>query len=208
MSIAPTRIIADEAGLAALYGEPSETSLAKEADHLTPQYRAMVDAAPFAVLATCGPGGLDCTPRGDAAGFVAVADERTLLLPDRRGNNRLDSLRNVLHDPRVALIFLIPGVSETLRVNGRAVIAADADLCARFAVNGKAPATVLVITIETVFFQCAKALVRSRLWDPASRVERSSLPSPGDILAERTRSRIDAPAYDAALPARLAETLY
>jgi len=201
-------LVTDEAALYALYGAASETSLLKEAGHITYRYRALIEAAPFAVLATSGPGGLDCTPRGDAPGFVTVEDERTLLLPDRRGNNRLDSLRNLLVDPRVALIFLIPGVGETLRVNGRAVISADPELCARFVINGKAPATVLVITVETVYFQCAKAIIRSRLWDPDARVQRASLPSAGAILAEITDSRLNAAEIDAALPARLAETLY
>ncbi len=194
--------------LEALYGSPAETSLRKEVDHIHPLYREMIAASPFVLLATSGPDGLDVSPRGDAPGFVAVPDEHTLLLPDRRGNNRIDSLRNVLADPRVALIFLIPGVAETLRVNGRAEISADSALLARFAVAGKPPATVLVIHVESVFFQCAKALVRSRLWDAAAQVERRSLPSAGTILSALTDAAIDADAYDQALPARVQANLY
>jgi PPOX class probable FMN-dependent enzyme len=205
---ADSHIVLDEAALLKLYDVPREASLLKEADHLTPEYQAMVAASPFLVMGTAGPKGLDCTPRGDAPGFVAVEGPNTLLLPDRRGNNRLDSLRNILTDPRVALIFLIPGIGETLRVNGRAVISTDPALRNRFVVEGKAPAVVLVITVETVFFQCAKAIMRSHLWDPASKVERSAVPSAGAILAERTRSRISAAEYDDAAPQRLKETLY
>ncbi len=128
------------ADLEALYGEPNSASLLKETDRITPEYRAFVEAAPFAVLATAGPEGLDCSPRGDGPGFVRVADERTLLIPDRRGNNRIDSLRNILRDPRVALLFLIPGVGETLRVNGRAGISVAPDLLQSFKVQGKLPA--------------------------------------------------------------------
>ncbi len=200
--------IASVAALEALYGEPAETSLRKEVDHVHPMYRTMIEASPFAVLATSGPDGLDVSPRGDAPGFVIVQDERTLLVPDRRGNNRLDSLRNVLADPRVSLIFLIPGVGETLRVNGRATISADPALLQRFVVNGKAPATVLVVAVETVFFQCSKALVRSRLWDPAAQIERSRLPSTGTILSALTEAAIDATTYDQALPARVQANLY
>jgi hypothetical protein len=207
-STADTHRICNVAALEALYGDVKETSLRKEVDHVHPMYRAMIEASPFAVLATSGPGGLDGSPRGDAPGFVVVHDERTLLLPDRRGNNRLDSLRNVLSDPRVALIFLIPGVGETLRVNGRASIRTDHALLQRFVVNGNAPATVLVVSVDTVFFQCSKALVRSRLWDSAAQVDRRSLPSTGTILSALTAAAIDAAAYDQELPARVQANLY
>jgi uncharacterized protein len=200
--------IASVAALEALYGEPAETSLRKEVDHVHPLYRAMIEASPFAVLATSGPDGLDVSPRGDAPGFVVVQDEHTLLLPDRRGNNRIDSLRNVLTDPRVALFFMIPGVGETLRVNGRATISVEPALLQRFVVNGNPPATVLVVTIDTAFFQCSKALVRSRLWDPAAQVDRRSLPSTGTMLSALTESAIDADTYDRELPARVQANLY
>lgn len=194
--------------LEALYGEPYGPSIVKEIDHINAPYRAFIEAAPFFALATCGPDGLDCSPRGDPAGFVRVLDEKTLAIPDRRGNNRIDSLRNLLHDPRVALLFLIPGVGETIRVNGRARISTDPELRESFAVNGKVPATVLIVSVERVFYQCAKAIVRSRLWDPASRVDRRSLPSTGAILAAITGGAIGGEEHDRAAPERLKATLY
>ena len=192
--------------LETLYGEPNPASLLKETDRLTPEYRAFVEASPFVTLATFGPAGLDCSPRGDEPGFVRVADERTLMLPDRRGNNRIDSLRNVLAHPQVALLFLIPGVGETLRINGRATIAIAPDLLRSFAVQGKPPRSVLVVAIETVFVQCSRAIVRSKLWDPVERTGRP-VPSAGRILAAMSEG-FDGEAYDAALPARVRETLY
>ena len=200
--------ITDAAALEALYGTVKETSLRKEVDHVHPLYRALIEASPFAVLATSGPGGMDASPRGDAPGFVIVQDERTLLLPDRRGNNRLDSLRNVLADPRVALLFMVPGVAETLRVNGRAHISVATDLLRRFVVNGNPPATVLVVQVDSVYFQCSKALVRSRLWDPAAQIERHTLPSAGSLLAALTEQAVDGEAYDRELPARVQASLY
>jgi uncharacterized protein len=194
--------------LEALYGAPNPASLAKEIDHVSDHYRALIEAAPFMALATSGPDGLDCTPRGDAPGFVQVQDARTLLVPDRRGNNRIDSLRNLIRDPRVALLFLIPGCAETLRVNGRAAISADPALAARFVVNGQAPRTVLVVTVERIYFQCAKAIVRSRLWDPARHVDRASLPSVGTMLAALSGGQVGGEVYDRAAPERIKATLY
>src|SRR5438445_485300 len=165
------------AELEAMYAKPLETPLLKELDHIGPHYRALIESSPFVALATAGPEGLDCSPRGDAAGFVRVVDEKTLLIPDRRGNNRIDSLRNLVRDPRLALLFLIPGVGETMRVIGRAAISTDPDLAASFAVNGKVPTCVLVVTVERVYYQCTKAIIRSKLWDPSRHVDRKSLPS-------------------------------
>ncbi len=207
-SMPPDYLIRDEASLRALYGEVSAPALRKEIDYLHPHYAAFVRAAPFAVLATVGAVSTDLTPRGDAPGFVEIADEKTLLLPDRRGNNRIDNLRNILVDPRVSLLFLIPGIGETLRVNGTAEISVDPELLARFAIDGKPPATVLVVRVKTVFFQCAKALVRSKLWDPDRRIPRSALPSNGTILAALTEQEVGGEAYDEAAPARLLATLY
>ncbi|MFF7058681.1 MULTISPECIES: pyridoxamine 5'-phosphate oxidase family protein [Achromobacter] len=204
----PAHLVTDPAALQALYGEPGEASLKKEVDHVHPHYRAFIEAAPFAMLATCGPDGLDASPRGDPAGFVVVEDEKTLLLPDRRGNNRMDSLLNVLADPRVALLFLVPGVGETLRVNGTARISVDPALLERFAMDGKLPRSVLIIDVQTVYFQCSRALLRSRLWDPATQVPRSALPSTGRILSDLTAGTFDGVAYDRDLPARVAGTLY
>ncbi|MFD1333508.1 pyridoxamine 5'-phosphate oxidase family protein [Methylopila musalis] len=196
------------AELDALYGAPVPRSRIKEVDHVHPLYRPFIERSPFMVLATAGPGGLDASPRGDAAGFVHIEDERTLLLPDRRGNNRIDSLRNIVEDPRVALLFLIPGVDETLRVNGDAEILAGPDLLARFAVGGQAPRSVLRIRVRSVYFQCARALLRSELWSPGARVARHELPSVGAILTDISRATIDGAEYDARQPALMAATLY
>ncbi|CAB3742181.1 pyridoxamine 5'-phosphate oxidase family protein [Achromobacter kerstersii] len=204
----PALLITDAAALQALYGAPGEASLKKEVDHVHPHYRAFIEAAPFAVLATSGPGGLDASPRGDPAGFVVVEDEKTLLLPDRRGNNRVDSLQNVLADPRVALLFLIPGVGETLRVNGTARISVDPALLARFEMDGKLPRSVLIVDVQTVYFQCSRALLRSRLWDASTQVPRSALPSVGRVLSDLTAGTFDGVTYDRDLPARVASTLY
>jgi PPOX class probable FMN-dependent enzyme len=202
-------VITTMAELEALYDEPPYgPAVVKEIDHISQSYRAMIAASPFFALATSGPDGLDCSPRGDPAGFVRVLDSKTIVIPDRRGNNRIDSLRNLIHDPRVALLFLIPGVSETLRIMGRATISTDPDLCASFAMQGKAPRSVLVVAVERVFFQCAKAIVRSKLWDPASRVERSTLPTSGSILAEISGGKIGGPEHDRAYPERLKQTIY
>ncbi len=200
--------VRDAATLRAHYDRtPTPASIFKECREVHPLYRRYIEAAPFVVLATRGPQGLDTSPRGDAPGFVQVADAKTLLLPDRRGNDRIDSLRNILHDPQVALQFLIPGVPEVLRVNGEARISASPALLERFEVDGKRPATVLVITVNLVFFQCARAIKRSRLWDPAVQRDRSELPSPGEIL-QALEASFDGEAYDASLQALQAATLY
>ncbi|HEY8288307.1 MAG TPA: pyridoxamine 5'-phosphate oxidase family protein [Acetobacteraceae bacterium] len=201
-------LIRDEATLDSLYGEISAGAIAKEIDYIHPHYRAMIEASPFVVVATNGPGGLDASPRGDPAGFVQVADDRTVLIPDRRGNNRADSLRNIIHDPRVALLFLIPGVGETLRVNGRASISVAPDLLARFEFRGTLPRAVIIVEAERVYFQCPKALVRSELWNPDKRIERRSLPSTGTILADITAGRVGGEQYDKDYPDRLRRTLY
>ena len=180
----------------------------KETDRITKAYRALIEASPFCVMATSGPGGLDVSPRGDPKGFVRVVDEKTLILPDRRGNNRIDSLRNLVTDPRVALIFLIPGVSETVRVMGRATISTDPELCNSFTMQGKAPKSVLVIKVDKVFFQCAKAIVRSKLWDPKTQIERASLPTAGVILAEITDGKLGGPEHDRLAPERMKATIY
>jgi uncharacterized protein len=200
--------IADVATLERLYGAPAGASVEKEIDYLHPHYRALIAASPFVVLATGGPDGLDTSPRGDAAGFVIVEDEKTLLIPDRRGNNRIDSLRNIVSNPHVALLFLIPGVGETLRVNGRAMISAAPALLERFSVSGKLPRSVIVVRVDTVFFQCARAILRSRLWDQAQHVERGSLPSLGTIVGDLSQSRIDGKEYDRGLYERLKGALY
>jgi hypothetical protein len=194
--------------LDALYGEPVGAAVTKEIDYISDHYKAFVDKAPFVVLATVGPEGLDCTPRGDPPGFVRVRDRKTLLIPDRRGNNRIDSLRNIVRDPRIALLFLIPGIGNTLRINGRAEISVDPELCASFGMEGKLPRSVLVVTAESVYFQCPKALVRSRLWSADAQIARSELPSTGEMLAALSKGAIDGDEYDRAYPQRLMETIY
>lgn len=194
--------------LEAIYGTPAEASLVKEVDRITPNYRALIEASPFATLATAGPEGLDCSPRGDKPGFVRVHDEKTLMLPDRRGNNRTDSLRNLVRDPRVALLFLIPGSGSTLRVNGRAIVTDDAALCDSFAVEGKPPRTVMVLTVDAVYFQCSRAIVRAELWNPERHVDANALPSPGRILADLTQERVGGEAYDKAWPERAKKSLW
>src|SRR6516162_3213998 len=154
-TLALDHVVTSVEALERLYGEPFGPSIAKEADRITVHYRAFIEAAPFFALASAGANGLDCSPRGDAPGFVRVADEKTLLIPDRRGNNRIDTLRNLMHDPRVALLFLIPGCGETIRVNGRAKISTDPALTESFIVQGKAPRTVIVISVDRIYFQCA-----------------------------------------------------
>jgi PPOX class probable FMN-dependent enzyme len=208
MSESARGVISSEEQLTALFPPPSEASVRKETPVITPEYRAMIAASPFLVLATSGPGGLDASPRGDPAGFVSVEDERTLLLPERRGNNRIDSLRNLLDDPRVALLFLIPGVGETLRVNGRATISIDPVLLERFRMQGQLPRCVLVIAVETVYFQCARAILRSNLWSFASSGASPAVPTPGAILEALTNRVIDGEQYDRDLPRRQRETLY
>jgi PPOX class probable FMN-dependent enzyme len=195
--------------LEALYAQaPVAASLVKVADRITPHYRALIEASPFLALATVGPEGLDCSPRGDRPGFVRIQDERTLVLPDRRGNNRIDSLRNVIRDPRVALMFLIPGSGTTFRVNGRAVVRADPDLLASFVVDGKAPRTCLVVTVVEAYFQCARAIVRSALWKTEAQVDPRSLPSPGAMLAAMSEDAVGGADYDTAWPERAAASLW
>ena len=204
----PTSIINTIEQLEALYGKPNEASTAKEINYISPHYRAMIEASPFALLATASPEGLDCSPRGDIAGFVRIHDSRTLMLPDRRGNNRIDSLRNIVRDPRVALLFMIPGIGNTLRVNGRAAISIEPTLLESFAVEDKAPRSVLVINIDTIFFQCARALIRSNLWNTANHVLPASIPTAGQILAALTEDRVSGESYDQAWPARAKQTMW
>ncbi|AVO53131.1 pyridoxamine 5'-phosphate oxidase family protein [Ectopseudomonas mendocina] len=193
--------------LQALYGESHERSRRKELPQLIEPYRALIQASPFVVLASAGPDGLDCSPRGDAPGFVQILDDRTLLLPDRPGNNRIDSLRNIVQNPQVALLFLIPGVGESLRVNGRADISLDPELLELGRAQGKLPRSVLRIHIDSCYFQCSKAAVRSGLWDTSRQVERASLPSAGDIF-RCIVEEFDVDAYERDMQQRLRTTLY
>jgi uncharacterized protein len=201
-------VIRDEAVLEEIYGTSSAGAIAKEIDYIHPHYRAMIGVSPFMVLATSGPEGLDCSPRGDPPGFVHVPDEKTLLVPDRRGNNRIDSLRNIIRDDRVALLFLIPGIGETLRVNGRASVSVAPDLIGRFPFRGTLPRTVIVVRVESVYFQCPKALLRSELWNPERHISRKALASTGAILADITAGRVGGEQFDREYPERLRTTIY
>jgi hypothetical protein len=194
--------------LEALYGEPNDASTVKVADRVTPLYRQLIEASPFAALATSGPEGLDCSPRGDRPGFIRIHNDRTLMMPDRRGNNRVDTLRNIVRDPRIALMLLIPGSGTTLRINGNAQVCVNADLLATFEVDGKAPRSVIVMTVVEIYFQCARAIVRSDLWNPTRHVDPSALPTPGQILADMSESRVGGEAYDRQWPERARQTMW
>jgi uncharacterized protein len=207
-ALEPSHTIKDIKDLEELYGAPSPPSIAKEVDYIHPIYRQFIELAPFAVLATGTEHGLDASPRGDPSGLVIVEDEKTLLIPDRPGNNRIDSLRNIVVNPNVALFFLVPGVGETMRVNGTATISVDPDLLDKFVINGRPPRAVIVVHVETAFFQCSKAVIRADLWNPEKQVDRSALPSTGAILAEVSKGRIDAGEYDREAPARIKAMLY
>jgi len=208
MATAEPRQITTTAELDALYGAPVGASVIKDVDYITDKYRLFAEKAPFVVVATVGPEGTDCSPRGDPVGFVRVLDRKRLLIPDRKGNNRVDSLRNLVHDPRISLLFLVPGVNETLRMNGRARIVVDPALAASFAVNGKTPLTLLEVTVDRVYFQCSKALIRSRLWSADSQVPRSEVPTAGEILAEIRGDSFDAAEYDRAYPDHIQRNIY
>ena len=191
------------------YGEPSERAVKKSLDRLDRHCRRFIELSPFVVLASAGADGrVDCSPRGDPAGFVAVLDERTILLPDRRGNNRADSLTNVLENPNVGMLFMIPGVDETLRLNGQARLTTDPARLEPLAVNGRVPRSGLVVEVEEVFLQCTKALVRSRLWADETRVDRkAALPSFGQMLADHI-GESDGEKVDREIRARVRESLY
>jgi PPOX class probable FMN-dependent enzyme len=194
--------------LEAIYGEPKARSVAKEVSFISDDYAAFIVASPFVILASAGAEGLDCSPKGDAAGFIRIIDAHTLAIPDRPGNNRIDTLRNIVEDPRVGLLFLVPGVGEMMRVNGRATISNDPALLDSFRVEGKPPRTVILVAVDSVYFHCSKALVRSDLWNNEKHVERSTLPSAGDMLKHVSDPSFDAVTYDRDLPSRIKTELY
>jgi PPOX class probable FMN-dependent enzyme len=195
--------------LEALYQPaPAPASTVKELNHLIPEYRRLVELSPFVALATVGPEGLDCSPRGDTKGFVHVLDDRTIALPDRRGNNRIDSLRNIIADPRVALLFLIPGSGTTFRINGRARITDDEAFRRSFEMDGKLPRTVVIISIDRCYFQCARAIHRAGLWNPDLHIPKDQVPTPGAVLERTSNREIVAETYDAEWPARAAKSMW
>ncbi|WP_412565460.1 pyridoxamine 5'-phosphate oxidase family protein [Thalassobius sp. MITS945101] len=198
--------VEDTAELEAVYGEARGAAIAKVAKRITPEYRRWINASRFCVVSTVGPEGADGSPRGDEGPVVLELDERTLAMPDWRGNNRIDTLRNIVRDPRIALMFLVPGSANAVRVNGQARLTFDADLCARFEKNGKRPRSVIVIRIEEIYVQCARAIIRSRLWSGAD--ESGDLPSIGDILSAMTEGDIDGEAYDRDWPDRAAQSMW
>lgn len=200
-------IITSVEELKAIYDGVSEASLVKVTKVLTQEYRQMIEASPFVALATVGPEGLDCSPRGDLGGAVRVQDEATLLLPDWRGNNRIDSLINIVRDPRVALMFLIPGSNTAMRINGRAVVSVEPALLNSFEMDGRHPRSVTVITLDEVYFQCARALMRAELWNPERFVDPKNLPTPGGLL-KAAKADFDKETYDREWPARAAKTMW
>jgi PPOX class probable FMN-dependent enzyme len=200
-------IIRTPEALREIYQGVSEASLVKVTPALTAEYRRMIEASPFMALATVGPEGLDCSPRGDRGAVVRVEDEKTLAIPDWRGNNRIDSLMNIVRDPRVALMFLIPGSNTAIRVNGQAVVSVGADLLDSFEMDGKHPRSVVLVTIDEVYFQCARAIMRADLWNPESFVDPKTLPTPGDLL-KAAQTDFDKETYDRQWPERAAKTMW
>ena len=191
-----------------LYGAVNPNSLAKEVSSLNKTYKSWLEKAPFVAIASGGRGGLDCSPRGDKTGeLFRILDDQTIAIPDRRGNNRIDTLKNIVEDPRVGLLFLIPGINETLRINGQARLTTDPALLESFSVEGKQPRTVIVISIEAVYFQCARALIRSGLWKSGHQLSKGDVPSAGQ-MTKGALPEFDAQSYDEALPDRQKSTLY
>lgn len=201
------RVIGSVEELQSLYGTASEASLVKVTGALTQAYREMIERAPFVALATVGPEGLDCSPRGDRGSVVRILDDKTLALPDWRGNNRIDSLLNIVRDPRVALMFLIPGSNSVMRVNGKAMLTDEPEMLESFEMEGKHPRTVTVIQIGEVYFQCARAVMRAGLWDENARIDPTSLPTPGSML-KAAKAEFDAVSYDREWPARASQSMW
>lgn len=206
--VSPDHRITTVEQLEEIYGEASPRSLTKEIDYISDHYRAFIEKAPFVAVATSGPEGLDCSPRGDPPGFVRVLDSKTVLIPDRRGNNRIDTLRNLVRDTRVSLLFLIPGVRETMRINGRAEIITDPELLESFIMQNKLPRSILAVTVDRIYFQCSKALVRSGLWTAEAQIERTELPSTGEMIAALSSDGFDSEEYDKGYPAHMKKTIY
>jgi PPOX class probable FMN-dependent enzyme len=201
-------LLQDDADLTALYPAVLVRSVRKQIDHLDVHSRAFVAASPMVIVGTQGEDAADTSPRGDVPGFVQVADDHTLLIPDRRGNNRLDTLRNIVRNPRIGLLFLIPGINEAFRVNGEAYISRDPSLLARFEVGGKLPLTVIIVRVKEAYVHCARALVRADLWNPAKHAVREAVPSMGTMLAAHTAGFVEAAAFDEDAKVRVPQTLY
>jgi PPOX class probable FMN-dependent enzyme len=197
--------------LESIYGQAVDRSLWKEIDYINDHYRQFIEKSPFLILATVGENGIDCSPRGDPAGFVRVVDENCLQIPDRKGNNRLDSLRNILQNPKVGIIFLIPNAGEAIRIRGTAEIIIDEELCKSFAINDKAASSVLSIKVEKAYYQCQKAIARAKLWDSSSYSDRSELPTAGQmskVFSAAQNIDFDAESYDSNYPEHMKNTIY
>ncbi len=203
-----THTISTMAELEALYDKPNTNSLAKESVELTGKYREWLEQARFFTIASKGPAGLDCSPRGDTHGQAfKVLDKHHIVIPDRRGNNRIDTLRNIVSDPHIALLFLIPGINEALRINGQATVTTDPQLLALFTEQDKAPMSVISVNIDAVYFQCARALIRSSLWESSARLSKDQVPTAGQ-MTQSVLKNFDANAYDSTLYTRQKDTLY
>jgi hypothetical protein len=201
-------IIASVEELETIYGTPGIAALVKVSDHITPEYSAWIASSSFCALATVGPEGVDASPRGDIGEVVFELDAKTLAMPDRRGNNRMDSLRNIVRDGRVALMLLTKGSSTVTRVNGRAEVSVADDLLELFAVKGQQPRSVIVIHIEEIYFQCSRAVMRAGLWDVENWPDISALPSAGQILQAQKAGDFDGEAYDKEWPERAKKSLW
>ncbi|MBO0344646.1 pyridoxamine 5'-phosphate oxidase family protein [Roseibium sp. CAU 1637] len=201
-------IISNLAELEAHYGTPGAASLVKVSKELTEEYRQLIAASPFCALATSGPDGLDCSPRGDAGTCLEIESNTTLLMPDRRGNNRIDSLRNIIHDPRIALMLLIPGSGTCVRINGKAEISVEPKLLNKLSQEGKQPRSVIRIHIDEIYFQCARAVMRAALWDENARTDPETLPTPGEILASLSAGEVGGETYDKEWPERAASSMW
>lgn len=191
-----------------IYGQPASATMEKDIDYISDEYRALIEASPFVGLASTGPDGLDCTPRGDKPGFVRVHDQKTLMMPDRRGNNRIDTLKNIVRDPQVALLFLIPGSLTTFRVNGTAQLSNDETLLQSFEEYGKLPRCVIVIDVKAAYFQCGRAIIRSQIWNAETHVDPKTLPSAGDMIKATTKGREGGKDYDVIWADRANKTLW
>lgn len=197
------------ADLEAIYNAaPAPAAMAKVANHITPAYRKLIEHSPFVALATIGAEGLDCSPRGDAGPVVRILNEKHIAMPDRRGNNRIDSLRNIVENPKVALLFLLPGSGTTFRINGNARLTTDDSLCKSFEMEGKLPRCVIVIEVEAIYFQCARAVIRAGLWNATRQIAKDKLPSAGEILDSMTAGEIDGAKYDAEWPGRAKASMW
>lgn len=200
--------VKDVSALEQIYGVPGQASQVKVADRLTDEYRVLIEASPFFALATAGPEGLDCSPRGELGGAFVIQDDKTIIIPDRRGNNRMDSLRNIVRNPEIAMLFLIPGSLTTVRLNGTAIVTTDAGLLQSMERDGKLPRSAVVVTLREIYTQCGRAVLRAGLWEPETYVDSKTIPTPGDILKAQTSGEIDGEAYDNEWAGRAEKTMW